>query len=115
MNRGLTFYSIFLMMIATIVFTLGNYQNINATTTTPDLIDKIYNDISNNLTQSNGEDNLKTQDLLKECKHCNDKSKNNDNGDNKFGESLLSLPFNSHIADQSNNIKDYVSDIIPFP
>jgi hypothetical protein len=28
---------------------------------------------------------------------------------------VFSLPFNSHIADSSNNIKTYINDIIPFP
>lgn len=28
---------------------------------------------------------------------------------------VFSLPFNSHFADSSNNVKTYSNDIIPFP
>ncbi len=135
MNRGSTFYSVFLMMIASIVFTLGNYQDSNATTSAPDLIDEIYNGNSNNITQSSSEDNIRAQDSTRECKQCNDndndksinndndksinndndKSINNDNDNDKFGDSVLTLPFNSHITDQSTNVKEYVRDMIPFP
>ncbi|MDQ6723767.1 MAG: hypothetical protein M3Z01_05830 [Thermoproteota archaeon] len=71
MNQGPVFHSIILITTIVLIFTLQNYQNINATK----------------------ENNKK----------------------NNSTESVIFIPFNSHIADQSINEKKYSGNFIPFP
>ncbi|HXS60491.1 MAG TPA: hypothetical protein VN703_06735 [Candidatus Sulfopaludibacter sp.] len=71
MNTTSSYYNIFLIMVAILMFTTGGFQNSNASKVDTN------KDIS--------------QDFV------------------------FSLPFNSHIADSSNNLKTYINDIIPFP
>lgn len=71
MNRESSYYNLFLIMIAMLMVTTGNFQNTNAS--------KV--DINKDSSQ----------------------------------DFVFSLPFNSHIADSSNNVKMFIHDIIPFP
>lgn len=123
MNHGLVFYSIFLITIATIVFSLGNYKTINATRS----IDFNSNNSTHTYTKHDSRMNDHNSD---QCRHCdtnqdynnnnnNNKDKNikNDNNNNNNDESKnvpLKLPFNSQVGDQSETFKDY-SSAIPFP
>ncbi len=112
MNHGLISYSIFLILTATIIASLGNYDAINATS-----VDLYLH--SSTSPQSNNKHDTKTYDHgSHSCSHCNDKqdngNKDNDNINNDESKNTpLKLPFSSNFADQSGP-KDY-SNIIPFP
>ncbi len=118
MNHGLVFYSIFLITISTIVFSLGNYKTINAT--------RSIDLNSNNSTHIYTKHDTRMKDHNSDqCRHCdtnqddninNDKNSKNDNTNNNNDESKdipLKLPFNSQVGDQSGLSKDYSG--IPFP
>ncbi len=74
MNRRITFYYTFLLIIATLFTALGNYQNINATSTFSGLSNSTSNSNLNGtlniLTPFNDEvDNTKSSNL-KDCANC---------------------------------------------
>jgi hypothetical protein len=139
MNRGLKFYGIVLVMIATLVFTLNGFEVVNATTsvnqnnsiqTNPlnELIfdssgmstcDNCASNSDNN--NNNNDDNSYEGDGNNNDNNNNngDDSGNNNNGDdsgnNNNGDDVpMSLPFNSNLADESDDDEDYSSEI-PFP
>ena len=120
MNRGLNFYSIILVTITTLlVFSLNNFGVVHATTGI---------DLDDNPAQSNPVPDLKSDP------NDNEDSNNNNNDDTNNDKSStttstststttattsndnvpMSLPFNSNMADESDDEKDY-SSIIPFP
>ena len=134
MNRGLNFYGIILVTIATLVFSVNEFGVVHATTGI---------DLGNNPAQSNQVPDLKS-DPNDNDDNNNDKSSNNNNDDNNNDKSSnnnnnnnnddnnndkssssstttnskddvpMALPFNSNMADESDNEKDY-SSVIPFP
>jgi hypothetical protein len=124
MNRGLNFYAIILVTIATLVFSVNEFGVGHATTGI---------DLGNNPAQSNQVPNLKS-DPNDNDDNNNDKSSNNDNNNNNNddnnndkssssssttttsnkGDVPMALPFNSNMADESDDEKDY-SSVIPFP
>jgi hypothetical protein len=168
MNRGLNFYGIILVTIATLVFSLNDFGVVHATTgidldnnaaqsnQVPDLkSDPNDNDksssSSNNNDDNNNDDN-NNDDKSSSSSNNNDDNNNDDksssssnNNDDKSSTSPtitspttasstsptitspttasssgsndnvpMSLPFNSNMADESDDEKDY-SSIIPFP
>ena len=114
MNRGLNFYGIILVIIATLVFSVNELGVVHATTGI---------DLGNNPAQSNQVPDLKS-DPNDNDDNNNDKSSNNDDNNNDKSSSTtttnskddvpMALPFNSNMADESDNEKDY-SSVIPFP
>jgi len=123
MNRGLNFYAIILVTIATLVFSVSQSGVGHATTGI---------DLGNNPAQSNQVPGLKS-DPNDNDDNNNDKSSNNNNDDNNNdksssssstttttssssskGDVPMALPFNSNMADESDDEKDY-SSVIPFP
>ncbi len=116
MNSGLNFYGIILVIIATLVFSVNEFGVVHATTGI---------DLGNNPAQSNQVPDLKS-DPNDNDDNNNDKSSNNNNDDNNNDKSSsstttnskddvpMALPFNSNMADESDNEKDY-SSVIPFP
>ena len=128
MNRGLNFYSIILVTITTLlVFSLNNFGVVHATTGI---------DLDNNLAQSNQIPDLKSDPNDNEespSNNNNNDDPNNDDTNNDKSTSTsttstststttttsndnvpMSLPFNSNMANESDDEKDY-SSIIPFP
>ncbi len=133
MNRGLNFYGIILVIIATLVFSVNEFGVVHATTGI---------DLGNNPAQSNQVPDLKS-DPNDNDDNNNDKSSNNNNNNNNDDNNNdksssttttsssttttssstttnskddvpMALPFNSNMADESDNEKDY-SSVIPFP
>ena len=132
MNRGLNFYAIILVTIATLVFSVSQSGVGHATTGM---------DLGNNPAQSNQVPGLKS-DPNDNDDNNNDKSSNNNNNNNNNnddnnndkssssssttttttssssssskGDVPMALPFNSNMADESDDEKDY-SSVIPFP
>ncbi len=132
MNRGLNFYGILLVTIATLVFSVNEFGVAHATTGI---------DLGNNLAQSNQAPDLNS-DPNDNDNNNNDKSSSNDNNNNdnnnnnndKSSSSSsssattttttttttsnddvpMALPFNSNMADESDDEMDY-SSVIPFP
>src|SRR6188472_465608 len=130
MNRGLNFYAIILVTIATLVFSVSESGVGHATTGI---------DLGNNPAQSNQVPGLKS-DPNDNDDNNNDKSSNNNNNNNNNnddnnndkssssssttttttssssskGDVPMALPFNSNMADESDDEKDY-SSVIPFP
>ncbi len=130
MNRGLNFYAIILVTIATLVFSVSQSGVGHATTGI---------DLGNNPAQSNQVPGLKS-DPNDNDDNNNDKSSNNNNNNNNNnddnnndkssssssttttttssssskGDVPMALPFNSNMADESDDEKDY-SSVIPFP
>ncbi len=105
MDRRITFYCILFITISALIFTIDNYQIINAS----------YTDIKTH-------DNKKNKDNNNSDTHDNKKNKDNNNSDthdnkkNKDStDSIFSLPFNSNFADQSMKTNKEKNDIIPFP
>ncbi len=92
MNRGITVYNVISLLIAIIIFTIGNYQIINAST------------------NNKSPDNSNNKDKSKE-------SQDNSNNKDKSKEMPFLLPLTSHSSDQSDNGKknNFKNDIIPFP
>ncbi len=120
MNRGLNFYGIILVTIATLVFSVNEFGVVHATTGI---------DLGNNPAQSNQVPDLKSDpndnDDNNNDKSSNNNNNNDDNNNDKSGSSSstttnskdnvpMALPFNSNMADESDNEKDY-SSVIPFP
>ena len=127
MNRGLNFYAIILVTIATLVFSVSQSGVGHATTGI---------DLGNNPAQSNQVPGLNSNPNNNDDDNNNDdKSTSSSNGDNNNnddkstsstsstssstssssrGDVPMALPFNSNMADESNNEKDY-SSVIPFP
>ena len=142
MNRGLKYYGIMLIMIATLVFTLNDFGVVNATTsvnqnnsTQINPLNELISDSSgistcNDCISNNGDDdnNDDDGDGNNNGNSANDNDDNgdsnngdNDNnnndggsGDNNNNDVPMSLPFNSNLADESDDEKDY-SSAIPFP
>ncbi|HEU5119971.1 MAG TPA: hypothetical protein VFT71_03195 [Candidatus Nitrosocosmicus sp.] len=145
MNRGLKYYGIMLIMIATLVFTLNGFEVVNATiinqnnsTQTNPLNELIFDssgmstcddcasnsDDNNNNNNNNGdESDVNSNDNNRNDNDDGDNNNNNgdDNNNNNGDESgdnnddvPMSLPFNSNLADESDDEKDYSSEI-PFP
>ncbi len=89
MNLGIKFYSIILfsIVVSFLVFTLGDYQIINASPDpqTPDRSGSSSSSSSSSVQQ------------------------------NPPDQTTFFLPFNSGIADQSTNEKTYSSEALPFP
>ena len=138
MNRGLNFYAIILVTIATLVFSVNEFGVVHATTgidlgnnpaqsnQVPDLkSDPNDNDDNNNDQSSNNNNDDNNND--QSSNNNNDQSSNNNNDDNNNDQSSssstttnskddvpMALPFNSNMADESDNEKDY-SSVIPFP
>ena len=130
MNRGLNFYAIILVTIATLVFSVSQSGVGHATTGI---------DLGNNPAQSNQVPGLKS-DPNDNDDNNNDQSSNNNNNNNNNnddnnndkssssssttttttssssskGDVPMALPFNSNMADESDDEKDY-SSVIPFP
>jgi hypothetical protein len=103
MDRRITFYYILLVTISALIFSISNYQIINASST----------DIKNHDKKNKDNNNINTHDK---------KNKDNNNintHDNKKSiyseDSSFSLPFNSNFADQSIKTNNEKNDIIPFP
>ncbi|MBA2268772.1 MAG: hypothetical protein H0W19_10635 [Nitrosopumilus sp.] len=134
MNRGLNFYGIILVTIATLVFSVNDFGVVHATTGI---------DLDNNPAQSNPVPDLKSdqndndKSSSSTSSNNNDKSSsstssnnNDDNNNDKSSSSTtttttttttssnddvpMALPFNSNMADESDDEKDY-SSVIPFP
>ena len=132
MNRGLNFYGIILLTIATmLVFTLTDFEVVHATTGI---------DLDDNPAQFNQVPNLKSDpdDTNNDDASNNNNNNNNDdtNNDDQSSTSTsstptststsstptstsndnvpMSIPFNSNMADESDDETDY-SSIIPFP
>jgi len=134
MNRGLNFYGIILVTIATLVFSVNEFGVVHATTgidlgnnpaqsnQVPDLkSDPNDNDDNNNDKSSNNNNNNNND----KSSNNNNNNNNDDNNNDKSGSSSstttnskddvpMALPFNSNMADESDNEKDY-SSVIPFP
>ena len=133
MNRGLNFYAIILVTIATLVFSVSQSGVGHATTGI---------DLGNNPAQSNQVPGLKSDpndnddNNNDQSSNNNDDNNNNNNDDNNNDQSSsssstttttttsssssskgdvpMALPFNSNMADESDDEKDY-SSVIPFP
>jgi len=141
MNRGLNFYAIILVTIATLVFSVSQ-SGVGHATTGIDLgnnpaqsnqvpglkSDPNDNDDNNNDKSSNNDDNNND----KSSNNNNNNNNNNDDNNNdkssssssttttttssssSKGDVPMALPFNSNMADESDDEKDY-SSVIPFP
>ena len=150
-SRGLNFYAIILVTIATLVFSVSE-SGVGHATTGIDLgnnpaqsnqvpglkSDPNDNDDNNNDKSSNNNDNNNNNNNNDD--NNNDKSSNNNNNNNNNnddnnndkssssssttttttssssskGDVPMALPFNSNMADESDDEKDY-SSVIPFP
>ena len=110
MNRGLNFYGIILVTIATLVFSVNDFGVVHATTGI---------DLDNNPAQSNPVPDLKSD------QNDNDKSSSSTSSSSTTTTTTttttssnddvpMALPFNSNMADESDDEKDY-SSVIPFP
>ncbi len=131
MNRGLNFYGIILLTISTIlVFTLTDFGVVHATTGI---------DLDDNPAQFNQVPNLKSDPDDNEESTSNNNNNDDTNNDDQSSTSTststsrtpistststptttsndnvpMSIPFNSNMADESDDETDY-SSIIPFP
>jgi hypothetical protein len=148
MNRGLYFYGIMLVTIATIVFSVNEFGVAHATTgidlgnnpaqsnQVPDLkSDPNDNDDNNNDQSSSSNNNNNNNDDNNNDQSSSSNNNNNNNDDNNNDQSSssssttstsssssssgqddvpMALPFNSNVADESDDEKDY-SSVIPFP
>jgi hypothetical protein len=90
MDRRITFYYILLVTTSALIFSISNYQIINASST----------DIKNHDKKNKDNNNINTHDNRKSI-YSEDSS--------------FSLPFNSNFADQSIKTNNEKNDIIPFP
>lgn len=114
MNRGLNFYAIILVTIATLVFSVSQSGVGHATTGI---------DLGNNPAQSNQVPGLKS-DPNDNDDNNNDQSSSSSStttttttsssSSSSKGDVPMALPFNSNMADESDDEKDY-SSVIPFP
>jgi hypothetical protein len=149
MNRGLNFYGIILLTIATIlVFTLTDFGVVHATTgidldDNPAQVNQVPNLKSdpNDNEESTSNNNNNNDDANNDdaSNNNNNNNNNNDNANNDDQSSTststsstpigtststptttsndnvpMSIPFNSNMADESDDETDY-SSIIPFP
>ena len=130
MNRGLKYYSIMLVMITTLVFTLHDFGVVNATISTNqnnstqiNPLNELYSDSSDKSTcddcASNNDDNNNNNNNDDDSDGNNNNNDNNNDDDSSSSSSNnddvpMSLPFNSNLADESDDEKDY-SNAIPFP
>lgn len=109
MNRGLNFYGILLVTIATLVFSVNEFGVAHATTGI---------DLGNNPAQSNQVPDLNSDpnanDDSNNDKSSSSGSSSNNNNDKSNNDVPMVLPFNSNMADESDDEKDY-SSVIPFP
>jgi hypothetical protein len=116
MDRRITFYYILLVTTSALIFSISNYQIINASSTdikNHDKKNKDNNNINTHDKKNKDNNNINTHDK---------KNKDNNNintHDNKKSiyseDSSFSLPFNSNFADQSIKTNNEKNDIIPFP
>jgi hypothetical protein len=103
MDRRITFYYILLVTISALIFSISNYQIINASSTdinTHDKKNKDNNNINTHDKKNKDNNNINTHDNRKSI-YSEDSS--------------FSLPFNSNFADQSIKTNNEKNDIIPFP
>ncbi|HEX5904974.1 MAG TPA: hypothetical protein VFY50_02890 [Candidatus Nitrosocosmicus sp.] len=137
MNRGFKYYGIMLIMIATLVFTLNGFEVVNATivnqnnsTQTNPLNELIFdssgmstcddcasNSDDNNNNNGDEGDGNSNDNNRNDNNNGDDNNNNNNNGDDSGDNNddvPMSLPFNSNLADESDDEKDYSSEI-PFP
>jgi hypothetical protein len=152
MNRGLNFYGIILLTIATIlVFTLTDFGVVHATTgidldDNPAQFNQVPNlksdpDDNEESTSNNNNNNNNNDDTNNDDTNNDDASNNNNNDDTNNDDASstststsrtpistststptttsndnvpMSIPFNSNMADESDDETDY-SSIIPFP
>jgi len=109
MNRGLNFYAIILVTIATLVFSVNEFGVVHATTGI---------DLGNNPAQSNQVPGLNSNPNNNDDDNNNDdkstSSSTSSSTTNSKGDVPMALPFNSNMADESDVEKDY-SSVIPFP
>ncbi len=114
MNRGLNFYGIILVTIATLVFSVNDFGVVHATTGI---------DLDNNPAQSNPVPDLKSDQNDNDKSSSSTSSNNNDKSSSSTTTTTttssnddvpMALPFNSNMADESDDEKDY-SSVIPFP
>jgi hypothetical protein len=112
MNRGLYFYGIMLVTIATIVFSVNEFGVAHATTGI---------DLGNNPAQSNQVPDLKSDPNDNDDNNNDQSSSSSSTTSTSSGSSSsgqddvpMALPFNSNVADESDDEKDY-SSVIPFP
>jgi hypothetical protein len=105
MNRGLNFYGILLVTIATLVFSVNEFGVAHATTGI---------DLGNNPAQSNQAPDLNS-DPNDNNNNNNDKSSSSSTTTTTSNDDVpMALPFNSNMADESDDEMDY-SSVIPFP
>ncbi len=110
MNRGLNFYAIILVTIATLVFSVNEFGVVHATTGI---------DLANNPSQSSQVPDLKSNPNDNDDRN-NDKSSSSTTTTTTTTTTTskddvpMALPFNSNMADESDDEKDY-SSVIPFP
>jgi hypothetical protein len=103
MDRRITFYYILLVTISALIFSISNYQIINASST----------DIKNHDKKNKDNNNINTHDKKNKD---NNNINTHDNRKSIYSEdSSFSLPFNSNFADQSIKTNNEKNDIIPFP
>lgn len=144
MNRGLNFYGILLVTIATLVFSVNEFGVAHATTgidlgnnlaqsnQAPDLNSDPNDNDNNNNDKSSSSSNNNNND--KSSSNDNNNNDNNNNNNDKSSSSSsssattttttttttsnddvpMALPFNSNMADESDDEMDY-SSVIPFP
>ena len=143
MNRGLNFYGIILVTIATLVFSVNEFGVAHATTgidlgnnpaqsnQVPDIKsdpndnnDDNNNDKSSSSTNNNNNNDDNNNDKSSSSTNNNNNNNNDDNNNDKSSSSTttsssdddvpMALPFNSNMAGKSDGEKDY-SSVIPFP
>jgi hypothetical protein len=103
MDRRITFYYILLVTTSALIFSISNYQIINASST----------DIKNHDKKNKDNNNINTHDKKNKD---NNNINTHDNRKSIYSEdSSFSLPFNSNFADQSIKTNNEKNDIIPFP
>ncbi|CAN5774398.1 hypothetical protein BH23THE1_BH23THE1_09340 [soil metagenome] len=142
MNRGLNFYGILLVTIATLVFSVNEFGVAHATTgidlgnnpaqfnQIPNLnSDPNDNDDNNNDKSSGSSDNNNDKSSSSSSSSSSDNNNDKSSGSSSSSSSATTttttattsnddvpmvLPFNSNMADESDDEKDY-SSVIPFP
>ncbi|TVP39394.1 hypothetical protein [Candidatus Nitrosocosmicus arcticus] len=139
MNRGLKFYGIILVTIATLVFSVNDFGMVHATTgidldnnpaqpnPVPGLKSDQNDDNNDKSSSSSSSSSNNNNDDNNNDKSRSSNNNNDDNNNDKSSSSTttttttssnddvpMALPFNSNMADESDDEKDY-SSVIPFP
>jgi hypothetical protein len=116
MDRRITFYYILLVTTSALIFSISNYQIINASSTdikNHDKKNKDNNNINTHDKKNKDNNNINTHDKKNKD---NNNINTHDNRKSIYSEdSSFSLPFNSNFADQSIKTNNEKNDIIPFP